>query len=177
MVPPPVIVEVPAKTPKQPAPPPALPPGQGGPAVTPPPTTAQQVPPYSPKKKKGRRKKADEAQTASGAQPPETTVPPTAAAAQAPQPVAQPVPQLGQVLTDVQRRDIAARVRQAIDSANRNLTSIGTRALSPQQETIRSQVRSFITQADEASKTDLIAARSLAERADLLSKDLLDSLQ
>jgi hypothetical protein len=189
MLPPPVIVQVPAKTPQQPGPPPPLPPGQSPPATTTPPqatTTAQQVPP-PPKKKKGRRRKADENQTAGATQPADTSATqpanaaPAAATTQAAAPAVSPapkenVPQLGQVLSDSQRRDYEAQIRDALDNAIRNLAGITNRALSPQQQNMKSQVQTFIVQAQEASKTDLVAARSLADRASLLSKDLLDSV-
>jgi hypothetical protein len=185
MVPPPVIVQVPAKAPAQPGPPPPLPPGQSGPAITPPPqaaVTAQQVPP-PPKKKKGRHRRAEETQAASGAQvadpgapaqQPPAPAPTQAATSPAPR---ETVPQLGQVLGDSQRRDYEAQIREALDSAGRNLGSVGNHALSAQQQTLKSQVLSFIDQAREASKTDPVAARSLADRANLLSKDLLDSVR
>jgi len=193
MLPPPVIVQVPAKAPPQPSPPPPLPPGQGGPAATPPPqatSTAQQVPPPPKHGKKGRHRKTDETQTASGAQPANTGQPAEVNGAQAAPATATPpttqastpapketVPQLGQVLGEPQRRDYETQIHDALESANRNLNAIGNRSLSTQQQTMKNQVQSFITQALETSKTDLVAARSLADRANLLSKDLLDSLQ
>jgi len=177
MVAPPVIVAVPEKTPTSPSPPPPLPPGQNGPAITPPPQqTAAKIPPPPPKQKR-KPKKKNETQTAS-TQAPEAAPaqqPATAPATQAQ--TAASVPQLSQVLSDDQRRDFEAHIRDSLDSANRNLSFIGNRQLSAQQQTLRSQAQSFITQAQELRKTDLVTARSLAERADLLSKDLRDSLQ
>ena len=173
---PPVIVSVPKDTPKSPGPPPPLA-GQSGPALTPPPQTAQQVPPPPPKKKK-RRKSTDETQTSASiteANPQQAAAtPPQQPAAQAAQSA---VPQLTQVLTDDQQRDFKAHIHDSLDSANRNLGSIGNRQLSTQQETMRNQVLSFIKEAQEAIKTDLVTARSLAERADLLSRDLVKNLR
>jgi len=170
MVPPPVIVTVPKDTPRTPGPPPQLPP-QSGPAVAPP-QTAQQVPPPPPRKKKNHHKNSEETQAASNAVPAQNAQQP------APQPAAQPVvTQLSPVLTDDQRRDYEAHIRDALDSATRNLGSVANHQLSNQQETMRTQVVSFINQAQEARKTDLVTARSLAERANLLSQDLRDSLQ
>jgi len=162
-------VAVPEKTPPQPTPPPPLPP-QSGPSVTPPPQTAAKIPPPPPKQNK-RHKKNHEAPV------PAPEPAPAQQAAAAPPPQAAAPVQLSQVLSDDQRRDYEAHIHDSLDSANRNLSSIGNRQLTPQQETLRSQVLSFISQAQEARKTDLVTARSLAERADLLSKDLRDSLQ
>ncbi len=85
--------------------------------------------------------------------------------------------QIGQVLTDEQRHDYETHLQSALNSANKNLTSLNGRSLSSQQQTMRTQVESFMRQAQEASKSDLVTARSLAERAALLSQDLLDSFQ
>lgn len=173
MIPPPVIVEVPKQTPKQPAPPPPLPPGQGGPAVTlPPQSTAQQVIPPPPKRnKKKNKKRAEEVQAAAATPPVET--PPQQQAPAAPQ---ASLPQLTQVLGEDQRREFETSIRELLDSARKNLTAVKDRQLSTQQQTMRSQVESFVVQAEETKKTDLVAARSLAQRADLLSKDLVDSI-
>ena len=45
------------------------------------------------------------------------------------------------------------------------------------QQRMAAQVENFVAQAEERRKTDLVSARSLAERADLLARDLADSLQ
>jgi type IV secretory pathway VirB10-like protein len=171
---PPVIVSVPKDTPKSPGPPPPLA-SQSGPAVTPPPQTAEQVPPPPPRKKK-RRKNTEEASASTA----ETTTQ-QAAVTPSQQPAAQPaqpaVPQLTQVLSDDQQRDFRTHIHDSLDSATRNLGAVANRQLTAQQDTMRNQVVSFIKEAQEASKTDLVTARSLAERADLLSRDLRDSLQ
>jgi hypothetical protein len=89
-----------------------------------------------------------------------------------------PVPSLGQMLTDDQRRDYETHIHDALERARANLRKArGNTKLTEAQQRMASQVETFVAQAEDRSKTDLVSARSLAERADLLAKDLAESLQ
>ena len=178
MVPPAVTVEVPAKPPPAPPPPPDLPPSQTGTAATPPPPVPAAKMPGPPRRKQRTAKKTHkpdnaEAQSAdTQAAAPGTQTPSSQDAAQA------PAPQLGQMLTDDQRRDYETHIHDALERAQANLRKARSNPrLTAAQQRIATQVETFVAQAEERRKTDLVSSRSLAERADLLARDLADSLQ
>jgi hypothetical protein len=82
------------------------------------------------------------------------------------------------MLTDQQRRDYEARIHDALERAQSNLSKARANArLNEAQQRMAAQVETFIAQAEERRKTDLVSARSLAERADLLARDLAESLR
>jgi outer membrane biosynthesis protein TonB len=171
MVPPAVEVPVPEKQPAQPPPPPPLPPSQTGTAIAPPPAATEQNVPGPPRKHRRQTKKTQTAQS-SEAQPPAATAPAPATTATT---TPAPVPQLGQMLTDQQRRDYEARIQAALDRARANLQKARSNPnLTDAQKNMAAQVASFVDQAEERRKTDLVSARSLAERADLLARDLAE---
>ena len=79
------------------------------------------------------------------------------------------------MLTDQQRRDYEARIQAALDRARANLQKARSNPnLTDAQKNMAAQVASFVDQAEERRKTDLVSARSLAERADLLARDLAE---
>jgi enamine deaminase RidA (YjgF/YER057c/UK114 family) len=79
--------------------------------------------------------------------------------------------------TPEQERDLNSQIDQALASAESNLATIGSRPLTKDQRATVAQVQSFVRQAKERRKTDLAAARSLAQRADILAQDLSRSLR
>lgn len=95
-----------------------------------------------------------------------------------PKPAPAPVesPRLGTLLTPEQQRDQNARIDRSLEDAARSLSAAEKRTLSPQQQAAVAQIRGFMSQAEQLRKTDLTGARSLAERAQLLARDLLISL-
>ncbi len=102
------------------------------------------------------------------------TPPPT------PAPVpAQPQPEfrLGQALTPEEQRSNSALIDEHIRNANRALGAIGNRALTSQQKATVDQIKGFISQAQQMRSTNLVGARSLAERADVLANNLLQNLK
>jgi hypothetical protein len=69
-------------------------------------------------------------------------------------------------------------VDSATARAENALLQVRNRKLTSDQQTTVNRVRTFIRQAREAkARGDLVNARNLAERADLLSRDLVSSLQ
>ena len=108
---------------------------------------------------------------------PEKPVPekPVAAPPRAPDASAEPL-RLERIVTPEQERRMNAAIDQSLARAEANLRLIANRSLTKEQEGVVSQVRSFIQQAQQARKTDLPAATSLSQRADLLAKDLAGSL-
>ncbi len=106
----------------------------------------------------------------------------------APKPVPQPVApapppapaaplQLGAMLTPEQRRALVEAIDASAARARHNLSVISIYHLTPSQTETANQIRSFLRQAQATRDSDPEAARSLAERADLLSRDLLKSVQ
>jgi hypothetical protein len=86
-------------------------------------------------------------------------------------------PNLGDVLTPDQQKQYNAAIDQSLTHAQASLGGLANRQLSQEQQATMAQVQSFIEQAQEKRKTDLAAAKSLAERADVLANDLVASLR
>jgi hypothetical protein len=68
-------------------------------------------------------------------------------------------------------------VNARLDRARRSLAFLQGRSLTTEQASLSAQIRTFVRQAEEARKNDLVRASNLAERADVLASDLLRSLQ
>lgn len=68
-------------------------------------------------------------------------------------------------------------VHKRITSARLSLASIQNRSLNPEQKAAVTQIRVFLDQAEDARKNDLIRANNLAERADVLARDLVAGLR
>ena len=68
-------------------------------------------------------------------------------------------------------------IDQHLQRATQALVSIGNRKLTNEQQTTVAQIRGFMDQARQMRATDVVRARSLAERADVLTQDLLARLR
>ena len=90
---------------------------------------------------------------------------------------AQELPQLGEVLSEQQQRDYIHATEVSLEQAKRITVSIQRRPLDPRQADVLGQVQGFIRQAEAAQKKDIPLARNLALRAEILAKDLLNSLK
>lgn len=77
------------------------------------------------------------------------------------------------MLTAEQQVVYRRAIESAIAQARQSLASLAGRSLDAEQRATADRVRTFLHQAEEASKDDLVRARSLAERANLLAQDLL----
>jgi hypothetical protein len=84
---------------------------------------------------------------------------------------------LGDILTPDQQRQYNTAIDQSLTHAQNSLGSITSRQLTKEQQTTVAQVQNFIQQAQETRKSDLSSAKSLAERAEVLAKDLVASLK
>jgi hypothetical protein len=107
---------------------------------------------------------------------PAPAVTPATPPAAATTPPAEP-PRLGDILTPEQERQHNAAIDQSVAHAQSSLGSLANRQLTKEQVATVAQVRNFITQAQDTRKTDLAAAKSLAERAEVLAHDLVESLK
>ncbi|MEK7408772.1 MAG: hypothetical protein AAB225_27215 [Acidobacteriota bacterium] len=83
------------------------------------------------------------------------------------------VPQLQQILSPEQQRECNEAIDQSLARAQAALARFNGRRLTDDQAAAVARVRTFILQAEQARKTDLLTARALAERADVLAQDLL----
>jgi hypothetical protein len=127
--------------------------GQPAPISRPAPPVQSQSPPQPPSQQ----------QTA----PPRRTAQPAAPSVQ---------PRLGEIFTADQEREYNTAIDQSLGRTQKNLSSIANRALTKEQTAVVAQIQSFARDAQTMRKSDLAAARRLAERADLLARDLAASL-
>ena len=87
-----------------------------------------------------------------------------------------PQPRLGQIFTAEQLRDYTRALEESLDRVRRALGVLDRKSLNREQSDIRNRIRTFQKQAEQARELDLVTAVSLARRADLLAKDLLERL-
>lgn len=92
-------------------------------------------------------------------------------------PPAAPPPQLKQILTAEQRAALERNINERLGRARTTLASLRGKSLNAQQAAVVEHIRTFIAQAEEARSTDLLRASNLAERADVLARDLAASLR
>jgi hypothetical protein len=92
-------------------------------------------------------------------------------------PPAAPPPQLKQILTPEQRAALERNINDRLTRARATLASLRGKTLNPQQTALVEHIRTFIAQAEEARSTDLLRASNLAERADVLARDLAVSVR
>ncbi len=90
-------------------------------------------------------------------------------------PATQTAPQLGQILSAQERQQYEIAIRAALDRARGGLATVQSKRLTSTQSETATRIRNFIAQAEQARKTDLPLAKSLADRADLLARDLVTS--
>jgi hypothetical protein len=115
--------------------------------------------------------------------PPAPAPPKRPAVAASPKPAAPatpaeqtPTPRLGQIYTADQAREYNRAIDESLDRVRKALAAVSGRNLTPEQNQIADSIRTFQRQAESAREQDLVFAVSLARRADLLAKDLLDRL-
>jgi hypothetical protein len=92
-------------------------------------------------------------------------------------PPAGPAPQLRPILTPSQTQELERTITDRVSRAQGILRSLEGRRLSRSQRASASQISTFIKQAEEARKTDLLRANNLAERAEVLAQDLAQQMR
>ena len=80
-------------------------------------------------------------------------------------------------MTPDQQRQYNAAIDQSLAHVQSSLSSIANRQLTKEQEATSAQVQNFVQEAQATRKNDLAAAKSLAERAEVLAHDLVESLK
>ena len=101
--------------------------------------------------------------------------PPPAQLAPAPPPG--PAPQLRPILTASQTQELERSINDRVSRSQGILKSLESRRLSRSQAALAGQIRTFIAQAEDARKTDLLRANNLAERAEVLATDLAQQMR
>lgn len=165
-----IVPPSPQPPPPQPLPaPPNLPPTQSGPTIK----SDSQVPTLpapveEPAKKRPRPPKRPPAGSAASQQAPvEHTEPAEPAAVPAPA-----VPALQPILAPKETTERNRRISAYLDKARVNVYRAERRKPDAQTAALLSQVKTFLQQAEEARKIDLVRAENLAERAEVLSRGL-----
>ena len=92
----------------------------------------------------------------------------------APAPAAPP-PKLGDVLTPDEQKQYSASIDQSLSHAQASLSAVGPKQLTKDQQAEVEQIRNFIQQAQDPRGSDPAGAKSLAERAEVLARDLAAS--
>jgi hypothetical protein len=85
-------------------------------------------------------------------------------------------PRLAQMFTPEQLRENRRTLDETLDRVARELAIVEGKNLTPDQKETAERIRTFRKQAEQAREQDLLTAVSLARRADLLAKDLLERL-
>ena len=160
--------QIPVQTePAKPAPPAPLEPPPGIPTAEPeaagiPGAEPQPLPPPPAEKKRP---------SPAGPRVPAPSTEPAAA------PPAAPAPQLRPMLTTAQRQELERSINERFSRTKGILASIGARSLNGELGDLVRQIRTFMAQAEEARRTDLLRANNLAERAEVLAQDLAKRLR
>jgi len=89
---------------------------------------------------------------------------------------ATPALKLSQILTPEEFRRNTLELDQYTESVKKELAKLAGKNLTADQKTTAERVQTFLSQAEQARDQDLVTAVSLAKRADLLAKDLLERL-
>ncbi len=84
-------------------------------------------------------------------------------------------PKLGDILTPDERKQYSAAIDQSLSHARNSLNSIGGRQLTKGRQAEVEQIRNFMEQAQATRASDPAGAKSLAERAEVLARDLAAS--
>jgi hypothetical protein len=108
---------------------------------------------------------------------PSTPQPSVPAATAEQQPAPMTVPQLGEILSDAQRRQVQTDMAEHLVRARDILTRAMRAGLNTAQVETRERVRIFIQQAEDARERDPKTALELARRADVLAQDLAPALR
>jgi hypothetical protein len=86
-------------------------------------------------------------------------------------------PQLGDIVTPDQQRKYNAAIDQSLSRAQASLATVANRVLSKDQQRLVEQIRNIMQQAQVSRNSDLPGAKSLAQRAEVLAKDLAGSFR
>jgi hypothetical protein len=87
------------------------------------------------------------------------------------------VPKLGEILSDEQKLQYQKMCDESLNRARGSLALLKGHFLSSDQNQTMTRINGFIDQAEQVRDKDPQTARQLAERADLLSRDLAKTVR
>ena len=87
-----------------------------------------------------------------------------------------PAPRLAQMFSPEEKRENNRVLDESLGSVNRILAILEGKNLTAEQKDTAERIRTYRKQAEQAREENLLTAVSLARRADLLAKDLLEHL-
>lgn len=87
-------------------------------------------------------------------------------------PRAPETPRLGQMLSSEEERQYNALIDQTLSQTEGSLRELSKRSLTPDQQSSMREIQELMRQANAARKVDLVSARSLADKAQVLARDL-----
>jgi hypothetical protein len=82
-------------------------------------------------------------------------------------------PALKPMMTDSERRQLGQQAQGNLERARRNLANLQESRLPDTERTVLQEARSFVARAEQLLQSDLALANSLAERAAILTQELL----
>jgi len=85
------------------------------------------------------------------------------------------VPRLAPILSDGQMKELNQAIDAALVSAEQNLRAVRSRDRNTQQQKMLEQAEGFARQAREFRGSDLVSAKSFADKADQLSRELVST--
>lgn len=93
--------------------------------------------------------------------------------AEAAKPTEVRAPSLKPMLSDAERRQLDVQISGHLDRARRNFSLIRDARLGSNEKSVLEEAKSFATRADQLRRNDPVLANSLAERAAILTQELL----
>ena len=101
----------------------------------------------------------------------------TTAVQPASSPAAVVAPQLGQILSTAEERQYNVAVDQSLSRTQDELNRLANRHLTTDQQSSLKEIQELIRQANATRKIDLISARALADKAQVLARDLVRNVK
>lgn len=147
------------------------------------PRATQTNPPSTPARKSPAKRKPVRSTPRAGqpaAIPPKAAEPkktiPSPSAPPSPLPEPEDTPRFGRILTSEESAAYRDRYDRSAAAAEEILQLLAARALTPEKRASMERIRSFLAQAQESVASDLRAAANLANRAEVLARDLVRTL-
>ncbi len=101
----------------------------------------------------------------------------TQPAAAAPGSPAVEAPRLGQMLSSSEERQYNALIDQTLSQTQSNLNLLAKRSLTPDQQSSIRAIQEFMSQANATRTVDLVSAKALADKAQVLARDLVRNVK
>ena len=110
------------------------------------------------------------------ARTPSSTTPSTANSPAASVPAAES-PRLGQILSPSEERQYNALIDQSLSRTQTSLNLLAGRKLTAEQQSSMREIQEFMRQAQVTRNSDLLSAKALADKAQVLARDLAAAMR